>query len=662
MTTLGRFVLLVGDLNIHIERGNDLHTTSLLETFDSFNMQNVVNEPTHECGGILDLIVSTHNFPVSSCKVYPSNIYSDHGFVSALLPIPRPPIKKIYKKVRAWNSIGNSNFVTLVKKSSIGGVCQFQNADEAFYFFNSELMSILDKVVPTHEVLSRYVPSAPWFDAECRTCKRYCRVRERKFRNDNCKKNRDEWVNALISKNRLFSQKREFYWGNLVKINEGNPKKIWGILNKILCRDVNENANVDTTSHNSKEFADFFREKVEKIKLSTGGFGDPIFVHCQLNEPFSGFSECTQVDVKAIIMSSPAKTCFLDCMPTNIFKKYIDLFLPFLTSLINLWLSTGNFPSGCKHAIVVPLLKQSSLDGNDKKNYRPVSNLSFISKVIERIVAKQLLFFLHSNNLMPQCQSGYRRFHSCETALLHVLSNLYSASDAKQISLLALLDMSAAFDCVDHITLLRRLSSSYGISGNVYAWFESYLNKRSQQIYYNNVLSDNEFIASGVPQDSVLGPILFILYVADVFEIIERFGFKGHAYADDIQVVASCPPVLFDEMTDKFLDCLSCVDIWMAQNGIRLNQCKTQLLPVGTWQQISKIDANSLSINGTHINFCKFATNLGFTIDGNLSMHEHIKGLVKSCSNQLRELRLIRKSSYAGRSNAFVYSFAFGLL
>ena len=188
MTTLGRFVLLVGDLNIHIEIGNDLHTISLLETFDSFNMQNVVNEPTHECGGILDLIVSTHNFPVSSCKVYPSNIYSDHGFVSALLPIPRPPIKKIYKKVRAWNSIGNSNFVSLVKKSSIGGVCQFQNADEAFYFFNSELMSILDKVVPTHEVLSRYVPSAPWFDAECRTCKRYCRVRERKFRNDNCKK------------------------------------------------------------------------------------------------------------------------------------------------------------------------------------------------------------------------------------------------------------------------------------------------------------------------------------------------------------------------------------------------------------------------------------------------------------------------------------------
>jgi len=148
-------------------------------------------------------------------------------------------------------------------------------------------------------------------------------------------------------------------------------------------------------------------------------------------------------------------------------------------------LGSGRFSSALKQAIVTPKLKKESLDRNEVKNYRPVSNLSFISKLIERIVMKQLLSHLISNDLMPLYQSGYQQFHSTETALLQVTSELYASMDEQKVSLLALLDMNAAFDCVDHVLLLDKLSSNYGLSETVKMWFESYLHERTQQVVFN---------------------------------------------------------------------------------------------------------------------------------------------------------------------------------
>ena len=132
-----------------------------------------------------------------------------------------------------------------------------------------------------------------------------------------------------------------------------------------------------------------------------------------------------------MVNDSPTKSCSLDCLPTHIFKKYINLFVLFLTSIINLCLRLGKFPALCKHDVVVPLLKKSNLNQNERSNFRPVSNLSFVSKVIERLVARQFWYFLRVNDLMPVCQSGYRQFHSTETALLQILFALFATVDAQ---------------------------------------------------------------------------------------------------------------------------------------------------------------------------------------------------------------------------------------
>ena len=147
-------------------------------------------------------------------------------------------------------------------------------------------------------------------------------------------------------------------------------------------------------------------------------------------------------------------------------------------------LSNEHIPVSQRHAIITPLIKKSNLDATDVKNYRPVSNLTFVSKVVERLVSERLVGFLQENNLMPVEQSAYRKHHSTETALLRVISDLLSSMDKQEVTLLGLLDLSAAFDCVDHNILLTRLERTFGITGSALNWIRSFLLDRTQQVTF----------------------------------------------------------------------------------------------------------------------------------------------------------------------------------
>ena len=183
-------------------------------------------------------------------------------------------------------------------------------------------------------------------------------------------------------------------------------------------------------------------------------------------------------------MSSPIKSCSLDPVPTFLLREFIDVLLPFVTRMVNASLQQGRLPDSQKHAMVRPLLKKPGLDTADMNNYRPVSNLSFMSKLIERVVSIQLNEYLSANNLIPRFQSAYRQGHSTETALLRVWSDMLMAADNRKVTLLSLLDMSAAFDCVDHSILLHRLQVAVGIGSTALDWIRSFLSGRTQQVVY----------------------------------------------------------------------------------------------------------------------------------------------------------------------------------
>ena len=265
---------------------------------------------------------------------------------------------------------------------------------------------------------------------------------------------------------------------------------------------------------------------------------------------------------------------------------------------------SGVVPPQFKQAIVTPLLKKPGLDPNDLKNFRPVSNMPFISKILEKVVLTQLQKHLSENELHEIRQSAYRKNHSTETALLSVVDGLLGNANDRLVSVLALLDLSGAFDKLDHPILLQRLETTIGISGTVLHWFASYLEGREQSVKVDNVLSSPSPLQFGVPHGSVLGPTLFTLYSQPLSDLICRHECDYHEYAhDDTQLSKGVPPDQFQSLLCDIQTCIESLVDWMYSNELKLNAEKTEVLPVASTSRLSSIGRDSIDIGGKRIPF-----------------------------------------------------------
>ena len=256
--------------------------------------------------------------------------------------------------------------------------------------------------------------------------------------------------------------------------------------------------------------------------------------------------------------------------------------------MINMSLESGYFPRDWKNALVQPLLKKTGLQPINN-NFRPVSNLQFISKLTEKAVAMQINDHMLRNNLYPELQSAYRKHHSTEIALLKVKNDLLMSMDKGHVTLLVLLDLSAAFDTVDHKILLNRLQSSLRLQGKVLAWFKSYLEGRTQQTSINGTLSRKFSLDCGVPQGSCLGPLLFIIYTSKLFDILKSYLPTAHAYADDTQLYLSFKPsdsISQLQAVTAMEKCIQAVRTWMKEDKLMLNDDKTEFLIIGSHRQL----------------------------------------------------------------------------
>ena len=210
---------------------------------------------------------------------------------------------------------------------------------------------------------------------------------------------------------------------------------------------------------------------------------------------------------------------------------------------------------------------------NDLNNYRPVSNLHFIAKILEKLVLSHVSSYLNSHNLYNTCQSAYHPGHSTDLFLSLIKDN---------ISALALLDFSSAFDTIDHPILVHCLHTDFGLTDTVLQWFSSYLTDRTHYVALSNHCSPFAPVHSGVPQGSVLGPILFTMYIKPLSAIIDSDSIIHHSFADDLQLQMSAPPDRISELLHSKQSCISDVKAWSTANMLKLNDNKTELMLVTT--------------------------------------------------------------------------------
>ena len=436
--------------------------------------------------------------------------------------------------------------------------------------------------------------------------------------------------------NLLNKAERDFFCISITE-NSSNYKQIYEICNHLLGRTKNSPMPlVSPTKTLPTDSITSSLVRLLKIRNDLIGKQQHLPPSVEILAPpntknFCKFQTITLSNLQKIIQSTPNKNCDLDPIPTSLLKQILPSIVSTIADIINTSLWDGIFPETFKIALVRPLLKKPNLDLLER-NYRPVSNLSYVSKLVEHITAAQLVNHIERHNLMEVYQSAYHAFHSMETALLKVKSNVIRALKNQEVACLILLDLSTAFNTIDHNTLLGRLKTRFTVTGTTLNWLRSYLTNRTQAAAVGNPLLEGSgsaivLLKSGIPQGSVLGPILFTIYTAPIGDICRNNHIEFHLYADDTQIYLSFKPSISNSKFDciaRIEKCINDINIWMTQNLLKLNSYKTEFILFSTRHQLSKVDDISLQIGNDTVKPANHVRNLGFVMDNLLKNGPHV--------------------------------------
>ena len=447
----------------------------------------------------------------------------------------------------------------------------------------------------------------------------------------------EKWRLMFACQRRLFQTSYSSYWQSTID-KCADSKALWKRLNGLL-----QPPTVSGPSHTAEQFATFFNAKIETIRAASSDAPPPT-TRPRVVKPLDQFSPVPVEELDKLIMTAPNKQCDLDPVPTWLIKKFHHILGPVFSHLINASLSQGNFPNDHKSALVRPLIKKATLDPLDLKSYRPISDLSFVSKCLERAAVTQLSAHSAVNELLPSCQSAYRRYHSTETAVLKIHNDIARATDSGFVSALVLLDLSAAFDTVDIGIFLDVQQTRFGIQWTALEWYRSYLSDRSQTVIVGSVSHGPLSINCGVPQGSVVGPSGFTAYTEEIAETISDFSISSHQYADDTALLSHIPLADISTCRASIERCLLAVRNWFRSRRLQLNADKTELIWFGTKCNIDKIHSVDMVLTFGEVGIppVTCVKYLGVLLDTELNMKSQINRVAGACFFQLRRLRQLR--------------------
>ena len=675
-------IILLGDFNCDfIAKRSPCNVTKQLKSlFKSYNFSQLIESPTRTVPGsstLLDLIVTNCPSVISSCGVLSSGL-SDHDMIYCVRKLHCKKLPAEIKTFRNYAKYEQNKFCEELKRvdwqiecDALGNQTESVHyVDQLWTSFKHLFIAVADNHAPLMSKKTRG-KQTPWMSGQ---------IKKVMYQRDNQLKkaklsNRDEdWKLYRSLRNQVTAQIRKAkcnYNKKLIQDNSDNPKTFWKTINKILPNEkkkrvpsaINIDGNLITDRNMiANAFNLYFIGSVARLTAflgfpnkNQGTYISSDYLIKLSKNSFRFTSVSTNFTIEFLRKLKVRKASGLDQIPARLMRDAAAEICNPLTKIINVSLETGYFPREWKVARVVPLFKSGKI--TDLDNYRPISILPVASKILERAVHTQLYKYLTACHYLSPYQCGFRKNHSTETAAIAFTDSVRRNMDQGLLTGSIFIDLRKAFDTIDQSVLLNKLMK-YGVKDLELKWFNNYLLCRSQVVCLENVASEQCQVLSGVPQGSILGPLLFVLFINDLPSVFSKC--QVLIYADDTviyyasQTLAEIEQILTDE--------LACLYQWLQKNNLFLNVKKTECLLFGTAPRLSKVNDFTITVGNSVLRRVVKFKYLGVIMDECLNWKAQTSAVFSKASKRIGMLRRIRNDITVNAADKVYKSFILPML
>lgn len=642
----GKEIVFMGDFNINLFNGN----ANWLSFIDLFNLHQCISLPTRinftSCT-LIDHIYS--NDPTHLTEIcVPSCGISDHNPICVTWNkrgIKQCNPNHTVISFRSYKHFDLSSFHEDLASAPFSNIYNFTNPDDALSFFTEIYCRIVDIHIPIikRRVKSKIKPD--WLTKQI--------LDEMKIR-DSLQKGTDAFRKQRNLVQYLQRKSKKDWFRNLIQ-DKKNSKAIWSAIN-IHKKHNRPSLPLSLTSNMFNNHFGNITQSLLSSKINTGFDGSLLKTFCakkNVSQSFMFPLLSVQEVHKYLLTLKISNSSGYDGISSKIIKLSLPYIVDPLTFIYNLCLSHSHFPSVFKHAKVIPLFKKG--DKNDVNNYRPISLLSTLSKPLARHMCNSMSRYIEHKNLLHTNQSGFRKNHSCETALCQLTDSWLRHINNGRIIGSVFIDFTKAFDMVNHEVLLNKLEI-YGFHSSCLDLFKSYLSNRSQSVLAHGELSSPINISRGVPQGSILGPILFSLYINDLPLYIAPT--TCELFADDTSIHHASNDIKKIEINLN----KSMINIkdWCNSNDMVLHPAKTKCMLISSRQKrtsLKQLSNLNVVYDSAFIEQVQHHKVLGVTIDENLLWREHVHETTKKLSQSIFQLSKIKKFLDENSRKIFYHAF-----
>ena len=634
----GTKIVINGDLNCNILGDNsDVPRRTLLNFLSVYSMTQVVNTPTYASGSLLDVVIVNDADVVRKWGTRVCDV-SPHKYVVASLSIPRSRVKPTVVNCRPLKRVDVSELHASLLRADWQAVYRERRCCDQWACFLSIFKPILDRYAPMRRVKIRN-PDAPQVSEATRDlmCRRRAAREARRGGNSGSAEDYRSLNRAV--KSAIRQDVRDKIGDRIV---EQGPTSIYRNVRQVIGSSKGARVTPAVSADALNEYFVSVGPSVAREIAEPGVAHES--VTCRVPRVGSSSFAVSTIDYgtlrDTIAGMRNTSACGVDALCIRTIKLCFDGIGVPLLNIVNTCLANCDFPEAWKHSLIHPIHKSGP--SSNPANFRPISLVPVMAKIVERIVQRQLYSYLSSNHLLASAQHGFRPHHSTETALLRVSDHILSATDRGDLTLLCLIDLSKCFDVIDHSKLLTKLQQ-HGVDAE---WFRSYLSDHTQSVSVTDPVSGRRCLSRplrngmGVFQGSALGPLLYTVFAND----LSHYAPDAHViqYADDTQVLVSGGKGDIAALIARMEGSLASLDVWFRANALKVNASKTQLMVFGSRQNLRGVPMIEVRFRGETLCPEQKTRNLGVIFDPTLSWDDHVTHVVHKCFGMLICLSHIR--------------------